>query len=58
MSGSAANGSDAGGGSGGTVLIKAQKLIGQGLLAADGGAGRGNGGGGAGGRMRIFLDER
>jgi hypothetical protein len=46
----------AGGGSGGSIWITAGTLAGNGLLAADGGAGDffGGGGGGAGGRIALY----
>lgn len=58
VNGEAGKASGAGGGSGGTIIITAQKLIGQGLVSCDGGQGQGVGGGGAGGRIQIVLQER
>lgn len=56
VNGAAGSGTSAGGGSGGTIIIKAQELIGQGLLSCDGGLGNGLGGGGAGGRIQIIQE--
>ncbi|HOX55407.1 MAG TPA: hypothetical protein P5205_01285 [Candidatus Paceibacterota bacterium] len=44
---------DAGGGSGGSILLTVGALSGTGIIAADGGAGIGLGGGGGGGRIAI-----
>ena len=50
MAGASAN---AGGGSGGSILLTVATLSGAGVIAADGGAGNGLGGGGGGGRIAI-----
>lgn len=57
VKGESAPGIDAGGGSGGSVWLSAQNLIGNGLITADGGNGNRNGYGGSGGRMAIYLQE-
>lgn len=45
-----------GGGSGGSIYIIANKILGNGLITANGGSGGdGNGGGGAGGRIAIYY---
>lgn len=46
---------DAGGGSGGTIVIDTPNLSGNGEIRAKGGLGRGDGGGGAGGRIAITI---
>ncbi len=45
-----------GGGSGGSIYIGAETFTGQGLIAANGGAGAGGSGGGAGGRIAIHYN--
>nr|XP_054759174.1 uncharacterized protein LOC129265182 [Lytechinus pictus] len=58
-----AEGSHAGGGSGGSVWVSCDHFQGTGRVYADGGSGQGNGGGGSGGRVLIqcstltFEDE-
>lgn len=51
-------GSNAGGGSGGSILIKATNMSGHGELAVTGGSGTGLGGGGSGGRIGILCRWR
>ena len=51
-------GSDAGGGSGGSILIKTTNMSGHGVITVVGGAGSGGGGGGAGGRVGIHCRWR
>ncbi len=48
---------NAGGGSGGTVSISANRILGAGRISADGGNGRGTGGGGAGGRIALISTD-
>ena len=57
MDGAAATGSDAGGGSGGTISIKTKVLEGHGDITAIGGKGTGVGGGGAGGRVFLEIES-
>ena len=52
------NGSDAGGGSAGSMILDADKLQGHGIITANGGHGQRNGGGGSGGRIYVKLQER
>ena len=48
--------SNAGGGSGGSILISAGRFSGHGMIRVDGGAGNGaSGGGGAGGRIAVHT---
>lgn len=47
--------SNAGGGSGGSILVKTTSFSGHGKLTAEGGSGNGNGGGGSGGRIAIHV---
>ena len=49
------HGQNAGGGSGGTIVIQTDELLGHGRLSASGGNGVGEGGGGGGGRMHISV---
>lgn len=52
----AADSSDAGGGSGGSILINCGRFSGHGRLAVDGGSGNGsNSGGGSGGRIAVYT---
>lgn len=52
----AANGANAGGGSGGSAWINCGRFSGHGLITANGGAGDGgNSGGGSGGRIAIYV---
>jgi len=55
VNGEAANGTNAGGGSGGTILIHTPHLTGNGVIAANGGTGSGVGGGGGGGRIAVTV---
>jgi len=55
VDGDDADGSDAGGGSGGTIVIDTPVLSGNGEIRANGGQGTGDGGGGAGGRMAVTV---
>jgi hypothetical protein len=48
------NSKSGGGGSGGSIKIRAERMIGGGLIKADGGIGS-NGGGGSGGRVGLHL---
>ncbi|KAL5010959.1 hypothetical protein ScPMuIL_013264 [Solemya velum] len=57
VNGQDAQGENGGGGSGGTVRIDAESLVGHGVISADGGKGQGFGGGGAGGMILIQLKE-
>ena len=52
------NGSNAGGGSAGALILNAHALQGHGVITANGGKGQDNGGGGSGGRIFIKLQER
>lgn len=45
--------SDTGGGSGGSVWIYCDEVVGHGVITANGGNGTGQGGGGGGGRISI-----
>ena len=58
MDGMPGNGSNAGGGSAGSMILDAYKLQGQGVITANGGKGQGNGGGGSGGRIYVKLQQR
>ena len=58
VSGEDAPGVDGGGGSGGSVWLSAQNLVGNGILTSDGGNGNIHGHGGSGGRMAIYLQEK
>jgi len=58
VNGDAGNGSNAGGGSGGTIVIETPVLTGSGSIQANGGAGVGSGGGGAGGRIALKITTR
>lgn len=49
---------DAGGGSGGTLIINTPVLSGNGEIRVNGGKGAGDGGGGAGGRMAITVTSK
>ena len=51
-------GTNAGGGSGGTIDILTPLLFGDGEIRSNGGKGAGLGGGGSGGRIRIYLSEK
>ena len=57
VDGEAASGTNAGGGSGGTIFIKARSFEGHGEVTANGGQGSGSGGGGAGGRIRADIQD-
>ena len=48
---------NSGGGSGGSVWISADDILGNGLITAKGGDGKGTGGGGSGGRVGIYLQK-
>ena len=56
MDGEAAPASNAGGGSGGSIVITTGELTGHGEITANGGKGIGSGGGGAGGRIVIEMN--
>lgn len=58
VSGSAGVGSNSGGGSGGSILIRTRALEGSGVITVNGGAGNGDGGGGGGGRMAVYWQDR
>ena len=58
VSGSVGLGSNSGGGSGGSILIRTHALEGSGVIAVNGGAGNGDGGGGSGGRMAVYWQDR
>lgn len=58
VNGEAGRAAGAGGGSGGTILIDARAVTGQGQISANGGAGNMTGGGGAGGRIVFTVGER
>ena len=58
LRGANGKGGNAGGGSGGAVLIKTTNITGHGLVAINGGAGVGTGGGGSGGRAGIHCRWR
>ena len=45
----------AGGGSGGSILIKTLMFSGHGSIQVNGGNGRGSGGGGSGGRLAVHI---
>ena len=53
-----ATGADAGGGSGGSILVQTTNMTGHGEVAVQGGAGTGRGGGGSGGRVGIHCRWR
>ena len=57
MDGESGQGGNAGGGSGGTIIIETEYLKGQGRMTASGGDGVGGGGGGSGGRMHIDIHQ-
>jgi len=57
VSGSVGEGSNSGGGSGGSILIRTRALEGSGVIAVNGGAGNGDGGGGGGGRMAVYWQD-
>ena len=57
MNGAMAKGDNAGGGSGGTIIIQTEVLSGHGSLHCNGGRGLETGGGGAGGRMVINVNN-
>lgn len=48
---------NSGGGSGGSIWISADDILGNGLLSSRGGGGNGLGGGGSGGRIGIYLQK-
>ena len=48
--------SNAGGGSGGSVLVETTNITGHGEINVNGGDAQSNGGGGAGGRIGIHVD--
>jgi len=48
-----ADGTDCGGGSGGSVYLSMDHLKGHGMISARGGIGKGNGGSGGGGRVFV-----
>ena len=56
MDGETAPASNAGGGSGGSIVITTGELTGHGEITANGGKGTGSGGGGAGGRICIEMN--
>lgn len=56
--GTTAEGTNAGGGSGGSIFIKTTNMTGHGEISIKGGAGTGNGGGGSGGRAAIHCRWR
>jgi hypothetical protein len=58
VDGGAAVGTNAGGGSGGTLIIDTKAIDGDGRMSCDGGHGNGHGGSGAGGRMKIQVKTR
>lgn len=47
---------DAGGGSGGTIVVDTPVFTGNGEIRANGGQGQGDGGGGAGGRVALTIE--
>lgn len=55
--GQAGNGSQCGGGSGGSIWITAENIIGNGVIGSNGGNGKGKGGGGSGGRIAVYTQE-
>ena len=58
VDGQPGQGMNAGGGSGGTLIIHTDNLDGHGRLTVSGGHGAGEGGGGSGGRMYINIYQR
>ncbi|KAH3816432.1 hypothetical protein DPMN_117948 [Dreissena polymorpha] len=58
VNGADGNGTNAGGGSGGTMAITTPELLGSGKIEANGGQGKGDGGGGAGGRIAISITTK
>ena len=54
--GSDAQGGNAGGGSGGSVLVETLNVTGHGEINVNGGRGYGGGGGGSGGRIGLHVD--
>lgn len=55
----ASAGSNAGGGSGGSILVYTERFSGHGVIRVDGGNGDGvNGGGGAGGRIALYTSSQ
>ena len=57
VSGTGGDALNSGGGSGGSVRISADDILGNGLITAKGGDGKGTGGGGSGGRVGIYLQK-
>ena len=51
-------GTDAGGGSGGSILIRTTNITGHGVMSVKGGEGQGRGGGGSGGRIGVHCRWR
>ena len=49
---------NAGGGSGGSLLVSSYQVSGHGTLDVSGGSGSGNGGGGGGGRIALHISDR
>lgn len=52
------HGTDAGGGSGGSIFIKTTNITGHGVVSVKGGDGQGRGGGGSGGRIAVHCRWR
>lgn len=50
-------GAQSGGGSGGSILITAEDIIGNGVIGSEGGNGSSTGGGGSGGRIAIYTQK-
>lgn len=57
VTGTSGDALNSGGGSGGSVWISADDILGNGLVTAKGGDGKGAGGGGSGGRVGIYLQK-
>ncbi|WAR26297.1 TENX-like protein [Mya arenaria] len=55
VNGASGNGTNTGGGSGGTIVVETPQFTGTGLIEANGGDGDGSGGGGAGGRISLVV---
>ena len=57
VSGTSGEATNSGGGSGGSIWISADDILGNGFIASRGGSGKLNGGGGSGGRIGIYLQK-
>ena len=57
VNGSSGDATNSGGGSGGSIWISADDILGNGILSSRGGNGDGTGGGGSGGRISIYLQK-